>query len=294
MITIFTTTKNFTDEFLIIQKNALLSWRSLSSEIQILIIGNSYGSKEIAEEINAEYFPSVKCSNNGAPIISDLFKIARKNARFDVLMYVNADIILPLNLIPVINKVSKIFKKFLLVGQRWDLDLKKNINFKNVDKLNHFWETISINSKQAGPSAIDYFIFKKTQFFDVPNLIIGRWGWDNWFLWKARRNRYPLIDATNEIKVIHQNHSYSFHNIKSLKHSKTGKEALLNKKIIKGNTLNLLDCNYEINAGNIVKRQNLEFIVRNLYRLPRIFSEISWILTLYRRFYIYFLIKKQK
>ena len=55
MITLFATPKNFTGIYKIIQKNALKSWRSLSSDIQIIIFGDSDGSKEISNEINAEY-----------------------------------------------------------------------------------------------------------------------------------------------------------------------------------------------------------------------------------------------
>ena len=60
MITLFSTHKNFTGIFDIIQTNALNNWRSISPDIQIIIIGNSKGSKEIASAINADYVPEVK------------------------------------------------------------------------------------------------------------------------------------------------------------------------------------------------------------------------------------------
>ena len=50
MITLFATPKNFTDIFNTIQLNALRSWRALSPEIQIIIFGDSDGSKQAAEE----------------------------------------------------------------------------------------------------------------------------------------------------------------------------------------------------------------------------------------------------
>ena len=46
MVTLFTTTKDFLGIFNIIQTNALNSWRAISPSIQIIILGNSYGSKE--------------------------------------------------------------------------------------------------------------------------------------------------------------------------------------------------------------------------------------------------------
>ena len=95
MITLFSTHKNFTGIFDIIQTNALNNWRSISPDIQIIIIGNSKGSKEIASSINADYVPEVKCSPEGTPLLEDLFRIAQSRARNPIMIYVNADIILP-------------------------------------------------------------------------------------------------------------------------------------------------------------------------------------------------------
>ena len=55
MITIFSTHKNFEGIFNTIQINALSSWRALSTEIEIIIFGDSKGGKEAANEINAKY-----------------------------------------------------------------------------------------------------------------------------------------------------------------------------------------------------------------------------------------------
>ena len=86
MITIFCTPKNFDGIFNTIQKNAIRSWRQISKEIEIIIFGNSRGSKEISKEVNGIYYPDVKCSRNGVPILSDLFKKANKISSFDILL----------------------------------------------------------------------------------------------------------------------------------------------------------------------------------------------------------------
>ena len=71
MITIFCTPKNFEGIFNIIQTNAIRSWRYLSEDVEIIIFGKSEGAQKIANEVSAIYFPDVKCSKNGVPILSD-------------------------------------------------------------------------------------------------------------------------------------------------------------------------------------------------------------------------------
>ena len=69
MITLFSTPKNFIEESNIIQKNAFSSWRSISDEIEIIIMGNSEGTKEAALDINAKFIPDIPLSTKGTHII---------------------------------------------------------------------------------------------------------------------------------------------------------------------------------------------------------------------------------
>ena len=82
MITLFSTPKDFIGIFKTIQTNALRSWRQLSPDIQIIIMGNSKGSHEMAEEIGAEFIPNIRCSKEGTPLLSDLFSHAKKKQDF--------------------------------------------------------------------------------------------------------------------------------------------------------------------------------------------------------------------
>ena len=50
MLSIFTTTKDFIGEFDNIQQNAINSWRSLSDEIEIMIMGRAHGAEEMAKK----------------------------------------------------------------------------------------------------------------------------------------------------------------------------------------------------------------------------------------------------
>ena len=114
MITLFSTPKHFSGIFQIIQTNAFSSWRHLSHDIQIIILGNSKGSRAVADDIGAEFIPDIKCTNEGTPILSDLFLQAEKRAKYPIMAYVNADIILPENFLENIHLVFQKFNKFLI------------------------------------------------------------------------------------------------------------------------------------------------------------------------------------
>ena len=290
MITIFCTPKNFEGIFDVIQKNAIRSWRKVSSEIEIIIFGDSFGAKEIASEVNGIYYPKIKCSKNGVPFLSDLFDKANKISVNDTLMFINAHIIIPKNIFDPIKIIRNQFQNFLSVGSRWDLDVDQLINFEKEDIVKLFWEKANNYSVRSSPAAIDYFIFNKNSIKKIPDFVIGRPGYDNWLLWYARRNLIPLIDLSNEIRVIHQNHHFNFHNLKQDPKIYYEEDGLNNRKIHGNKVLNLLDANYELINGMINKKKSKEWFDRNLRSLPQIFPEISFLLKLYRKIYRKYLI----
>tara|TARA_Y100000591_G_scaffold247033_1_gene218093 strand:- start:871 stop:1755 length:885 start_codon:yes stop_codon:yes gene_type:complete len=285
MITIFTTPKDFKNEFEIIQKNAINSWRMLSNDIEIIIMGNSIGAKDMAESIQAVYIKNVPSSENDVPTVSGLFKTAERNARHKLLCYINADIILPKNFLDTISVLKNVKKKFLAVGHRWDLDVKEEINFYNPQKKNDFWNYAKTVSIKHAPTGIDYFIFNKNTFRKIPDLVIGRFGWDNWLLWYARRNFMALIDLSLSVFAIHQNHTYVFKGFKSSSAVVLSKDGLLNKKLIQNRKLNLSDTNYIFKNGTLKKKKSREFINRNLGKLPIIFPEFGVLLVIYKKTY---------
>ena len=299
MITLFATTKDFTGIYKTIQMNALKSWRSISNDIEIIIFGDSKGSKEAAEEVGAEYIPNVKCSDRETPLLSDLFQQADEKAKYSILTFINADIILPENFFDEVMTVSKCFNKFLMVGHRWDMDVDDIIEFENDNEQNNFWERVKINSEKHACSGIDYFVYKRNQWKKLPDFIIGRPGFDNWLIWKARRKLFPVIDGTESIQVVHQNHPWYqlHHRIKSkhnAMHHSLNKlykiEGEKNKKLHNGKTLNILDASYRLFDGKVMKKKDKESKIRYLHRLPRIFPEIAILIKLYRRFYKRFIL----
>ena len=134
------------------------------------------GAKDIANEVDAIYYPHVKCSKNGVPLLSDLFYRANVLSSFNILTFINADIILPGNFLKSVKIVDKQVSNFLTIGHRWDLDVKKEINFNKRETANLFWEMSKANSKKNfGLLLIFSFLknsLKKSQILLLVDLVM--------------------------------------------------------------------------------------------------------------------------
>jgi hypothetical protein len=67
---------------------------------------------------------------------------------------------------------------------------------------------IAKEGRLESSDAIDYFVFNRGVSLEMPAFAIGRPFWDNWFLFHMRKLGFPLIEATDAILAVHQNHDY--------------------------------------------------------------------------------------
>lgn len=267
-MTIFTAPKPFTDPHInIIQRNAIRSWIELGPDVDVIVIGDEPGIAEACKELGARHLPGVACSEDGTPLISSIFGLGRGNSQADILAYVNADVILLPDFVEMAKRVFKKRKEFLLVGQRWDLDVTEPIKFENG------WQKQLIaNLGERGefhkPDGSDYFIFPREVFVDIPEFRVGRAGWDNWMIYHAVKAVWPAIDASRSIKVVHQNHDYS--HLPGGEPHYSHPESFSNIELAGGekNMFMLLDTNQELVNGRIrYPRIRIARIIRRLERL---------------------------
>lgn len=207
MLTIFTAPKPFQGLIDVIQRNAIGSWKQVDSNVDIFLIGEEEGIAEVAAQMGVQHFPDVRRNEHGTPLVSSIFEIAQDHSRHANLCFVNADIIFLDDLLGSVERFSQEFDDFLIVGQRWDLAIDELIRFENG------WvEKVRTNLHNSGrlhpPAGSDYFIFPKSTFERIPPLAIGRAGWDNWMIYHGRAEMMPVIDATDAITIIHQDHDY--------------------------------------------------------------------------------------
>jgi hypothetical protein len=209
LLTLFTTPKPFQDSHVItIQRNALKSWKALGDEVEIVFIGDEYGMPEIAREFGLIHRPDVLVNELGTPLISSIFDIGRAENDSPFLAYVNTDIILFPDFLEALKKVATQLSKFLLVGQRYDLDITEELAFEPGWQA-ELLKKAQTEGKHHARAGSDYFVFPRACFQDIPDFRVGRAGWDNWMIYKARREKWAAVDCSADINIIHQNHDYS-------------------------------------------------------------------------------------
>ncbi len=207
-ITFFTAPKPFTNPHIaMIQRNAIKSW-TLLEDVEIILLGDEVGLSEIAREFNLKHFPNVKVNENSVPLISSMFEIARENANSDLLCIINADMILMDDFVETVKQAIKLKDKFVLLSQRWDYDITSLLEFGEAWQLK-LRESVRKQNQLHRPAGSDFFLFPKTCYQDIPNFTIGRAGWDNWMIYKARKENWAVIDCTPALMIVHQNHDYS-------------------------------------------------------------------------------------
>ncbi len=231
MVTIFTTPKPFRGHIGVIQTNAIQSWTLLRPECEVILFGNEDDTAEIATKLRIQHISRAACDNYGTPLVSSMFEIAQDTASFQLVCYANADIILMSDFLRAVSQVR--LQSFLLIGRRWNLDINEPINFSDPSWEERLCTHLAETGKLNRPSALDYFVFTTGLYNDIPPFTIGRPGWDNWMVYRARSLRVPVIDATKAITAIHQNHDYS-HHFMGIAGVYRGKQAKKNLRLLGG------------------------------------------------------------
>ena len=211
MLTLFTTAKPFQGHSAIIQRNALESWRRLDPDIEIILVGDDPGVAEVCRELNLRYAPNIERRENGTKTVRSVFGPTQQLARHEHFCYCNCDIILTADFARAFRSVCSRFRKFLMVGRRWDLDVPRVLDFS----LGDWQETLMQRAHREGLQRlhynIDYFVFPRGLYYEFPDLVIGRNHWDQWLVWKAGAEGIPVVDVSEAVCAVHQNHDYGYH-----------------------------------------------------------------------------------
>lgn len=211
MVTFFATARAFTGHMDLIQRNAIRSWLAFCPPCEVILLGDDGGAAEVARQYGIRLLPQVERNELGTPLISSLFRIAQEEARNELLCQINADIMLTDDFLLALEKVRPLRQKFLISGQRWDVDLAKPWDFDRPGWCGQLRDYAIKYGKLHAITGLDYFVFVKGSLGEIPPFAIGRRVLDNWIVYRARCLGMPVIDATNAITAVHQNHGYSFH-----------------------------------------------------------------------------------
>ena len=171
-----------------------------------------------ARELNVKHIRDVARNPSGTPLISSMFQLARENSLSDLLCVINADMILMSDFIEAAMESRSLLLKnrrqavglqnFVLLSQRWDMDITHPIEFTEGWE-NRLRSIVHRQGQLHRPAGSDFFLFPRSCYTDIPDFTIGRAGWDNWMIYKARQEGWPVIDCTPSLMIVHQNHDYS-------------------------------------------------------------------------------------
>lgn len=283
MLTIFTVPKPFQGHIETIQRNAIWSWKKLSPACEIILCGNEVGCAEVAVELGVKHIPDIKCNEYGTPLLDSVFELSREYASHPLLCYVNADIILIDDFLLAVGRIP--FHKFLMVGQRWNLDIQRQWDFEQSDWLPKLRGCVEDHGVLQGVGGSDYFVFpKNSELWKLPSFAVGRLGWDNWMIYNARKLKFPVVDATQDTLVIHQNHSY-VHVPQRRGPSWEGPESDTNRELAGGeqHIFTLYDATHILTRKSLKKALSKQHIKRRWYSLPILYPALYPIMQgLYR------------
>ncbi|NWG08325.1 MAG: hypothetical protein HXY35_16740 [Chloroflexi bacterium] len=289
LITLFSAPKPFTNPHIaMIQRNAICSW-TLLPDVEVILLGEETGLAEAARELGVKHIPNVARSANGTPLVSSMFNLAREQNSSPLLCIINADIILFPDFVEAAKQSMKLRDKFVLMGRRWDLDLTRPIEFTK-DWEYQLQTIVHSQGTLHRPAGSDYFLFPRVCYEDIPDFAIGRAGWDNWMIYKARKEGWATVDATPSIMIVHQNHDYS-HLPGGQPHYKHP-ETDVNIQLAGGREVTrftLLDADCRLSNGRLIPR---EWNLRTFRRALETYPLLAWgnaglaakVSALFRRF----------
>lgn len=118
----------------------------------------------------------------------DMVKKVESTTDADILMYANGDLIFVDDVRMRMDNID-IARDFLLTGQRIDI-------LEDGSKRLH------------RPSGMDYFVFRRGMFQDLPKVFMGRGYCDSALVAYCLRRGIPVVDASFALRVEHQFHDY--------------------------------------------------------------------------------------
>jgi hypothetical protein len=212
MLTFFSTPKPFLGHIDTIQRNAIRSWQRLHPDVEVILIGDDQGAAETCQELGLIHIKKVKRNPFGTKYLADIYDQAQEAARHDVLCHVNCDILLMSDFQSALESLAQTRQRFLMAGRRWDVELHEVVDFDRPTWEEELKQRAKETNCQRPAQWIDYFVFNKGLYYrKIPELLIGRPGWDNWLLWSAISSGVRLVDVSGVVCAVHQNHDYSYH-----------------------------------------------------------------------------------
>jgi GT2 family glycosyltransferase len=187
------------------QFNAWGSWKGIP-DCSVSVFGDAPGVGDHAKRFGFRSIPTVKRDEFGRPLLNWIFERMHDESTENVLGYVNSDIVLLPGLAASIAAVRAQFDAYLIVARRWNVERLPAIDFRpGWDE--HLRNLVAEEGDLFTPYGIDLFVFSRGLLREIPPFALGSDYWDNYLVMRTRRSGYPVIDVTQHVMLVHQNHS---------------------------------------------------------------------------------------
>lgn len=185
-----------------IQSNSINSWINLPIDKKIIILNKDSSVVDFCNHFEVELITEFESSDlTDLPTFRSMIKSASDFANNDdIIIWSNCDIIFDKTLVDNIIELSSFKKELVLVGRRKELKIDRIL-------LPFEFDNLYTSSEKMSDYAIDYFIFRKNMFDDLPHFFVARQRFDNYLLSYCIK-KYLTIDCTNTINCFHQSHGH--------------------------------------------------------------------------------------
>ena len=279
MLTLFTVPKAFHGHTGIIQRNAIQSWTFLHPKCEVILLADDDGTAEAAEELGVRHIADVARNEFGTPLLNSAFQRAEESANYELLCHVNADIILMSDFVEAIQRVQANSSKFLMTARRRDFEITERLDFETgwEDRLR---TQVSNSGKLSHPTGIDFWVYPKGLMDNMPPFAVGRIATDCWLLYRARVMKADLIDSTEAIESIHQNHDYA--HTGGIVRLGTGVEAQRNRDLVGGKPyfFTVRDRTHVLTSKGLKRSLDGWTIWRGIRTAPVLYPDMPWPLRL--------------
>jgi hypothetical protein len=163
----------------------------------------------MAERLGVRHEPDIRYDEHGSPLMGSVFELGQRVATNDWLCYLNCDIVLMSDFERAMRRIAKLRRPALVSGRRWRLEVDGPIEF-GEDWERQWRRHAKANGERDAVMNTDYFIFERGLVEDFPEFALGRGRWNTYLAWQARERGALLVDASNVIMAVHQNHDYDY------------------------------------------------------------------------------------
>lgn len=211
MLTIFGTCKPFVhEEDIANQTTAIKSWTLLEPRPDVILLGRDKGVKEVAAKLGCHHARKIETSKKGTPIVESVFAKARRHAKFDIMCYADADMVLLQDFMEAVKIVSAQFPQFLMIGRRRCVYPKRPLLIgegpdwkEETRRLAMLWG----EPRRSDLGGSDYFVYVKGMYdIPFPHVYLGRRRWDLWLVGIVLKRGIPVVDTTEDVLAAHLHH----------------------------------------------------------------------------------------